>query len=66
MKQVPPSHNSIKKILASRKPRMVVLKRVLVIATGILGLLNLAFSIQSLLPQILSKGLYPGIFACKS
>jgi len=51
MKQVPLSHNSIKKILASRKPRIVALKRMLVIATGILGLLSLIFSIQSLLPQ---------------
>lgn len=51
MEQVSPSHNSIKSILVSRKPCMVALKRLLVIATGIVGLLSLAFSLQSLLPQ---------------
>ena len=51
MKQASPSHNSIKNILVSRNPCMVALKRLLVIATGILGLFSLALSMQSLLPQ---------------
>jgi len=51
MKQASPSHNLIKKILVSRNPCMVALKRMLVIAIGILGLLSLAISTQSLLPH---------------
>ncbi|MHC1697406.1 MAG: glycosyltransferase family 87 protein [Geobacteraceae bacterium] len=51
MKQVSHSHNLIKNILDSREPGIVALKRMLLIATGVLGILGLAVSLQSLLPQ---------------
>ena len=50
-KQVHPSGFSIKPILASRAPGMVVLKWGLVAAMAVQGIISLALSMQSLLPQ---------------